>query len=223
MSLGQAIALRKFMAAHRPPRTSTWREVQPVATHPRSPRMRRGIRRGVSATRLRRGDCGWPPSRPLPIFFASAVLRSLRRMNPSSVRNVLWWLCLKYSNQPRSVRFTSAMVWDMLRPEVRLGHVAPKRSLRMSHDVIPDDHPLVPEIDPTVRRPAVKRAAAPSVAVLSKGRNFQSRRDTLHRAARILDRHNLTRHASTIPHISAASKIRQRHATRAGSRCPPAR
>ena len=29
-------------------------------------------------------------------------------------------LCLKYSNQPRSVRFTSSIIWVMLCPEVRL-------------------------------------------------------------------------------------------------------
>jgi phosphoglycerate dehydrogenase-like enzyme len=42
------------------------------------------------------------------------MLRSLRRTNPASVRDVSWWLCSKCSNQRRSVRFTSAMVWDML-------------------------------------------------------------------------------------------------------------
>jgi hypothetical protein len=48
------------------------------------------------------------------------MLRNLRRTNPSSLGNVVRQLCLKYSNQPRSVRFTSAMIWVMLCPEVRL-------------------------------------------------------------------------------------------------------
>jgi hypothetical protein len=63
------------------------------------------------------------------------MLRSLRRTNPSSVRNVFWWLCLKYSNQPRSVRFTSAMVWDMLRPEDRLvfARIVPAPAGRARH------------------------------------------------------------------------------------------
>src|SRR5215472_12409225 len=48
------------------------------------------------------------------------ILRSRRRIQPSSGANVERWLCLKYSNQPRSVELRSAMIWDRLRPAVRL-------------------------------------------------------------------------------------------------------
>ena len=48
------------------------------------------------------------------------ILRIRRRIQPSSGANVERWLCLKYSNQPRSVRLRFSMIWDRLCPAVRL-------------------------------------------------------------------------------------------------------
>ena len=47
------------------------------------------------------------------------MLRSRIRIQPSSRGNVVGWLCLKYSNQPRSVGVRRAMIAFRLSPEVR--------------------------------------------------------------------------------------------------------
>ena len=47
------------------------------------------------------------------------MVRSRRRIQPSSVPNVHRWLCLKYSNQPCSVGLRSVITLARLRPTVR--------------------------------------------------------------------------------------------------------
>jgi hypothetical protein len=48
-------------------------------------------------------------------------LHSRRRVQPSSGANVERWLCLKYSNQPCSVRLRSSMMWERLAQARQIG------------------------------------------------------------------------------------------------------
>ena len=58
------------------------------------------------------------PWRVRPRRFSSRLLKRLRTY-PSTVANVLAWLCWKYPYQPRRLRFTPAMMACRLRPPRR--------------------------------------------------------------------------------------------------------
>jgi hypothetical protein len=71
---------------------------------------------GIGPSRL---ICAVHLGNPLSFCCLRSKLRSRRRIQPSSVPNVLSRLCLKYSNQPRSVGFRLSMTMARLRPIVR--------------------------------------------------------------------------------------------------------
>ena len=77
------------------------------------------------------------------------------------VENVVEWQCLKYSNQPRSVRFTSAMITGRLRPTVRL-RLAAHRVLELLQALLP--RPAMPRVEADTQEVKALRRVHPRSA-----------------------------------------------------------